>query len=218
MVWGARTCFPASTASRTVFAAKANPPSRPRRTTIPIQRPARESYSRYSKVAIALHWIIALLILGNIAGALLSEQVDKATAGAIMATHKSIGLTVLMLSIVRLLWRLTHPFPDFPGTTPRWDAVLARATHVAFYGLMIGIPLAGWIMVSAGPRPLEWFGLFPWPKLPVSKSFADVAHDAHGILAFTTLGLAALHIAGALKHHFLDRDDVLARMLPLVRR
>lgn len=183
-----------------------------------MQRPARASYSSYSKVAIALHWIIAVLILGNIAGALLAEQVDKATAGTIMATHKSIGLTVLMLSIVRLVWRLTHAFPHFAEATPKWDAVLARATHIAFYGLMIAIPLAGWAMVSAGSRPLEWFGLFPWPKLPVSKAFADVAHDAHGLLAFFTLGLAALHIAGALKHHFVDRDDVLARMLPLVRR
>lgn len=179
---------------------------------------ARSPHSGYSKVAIVLHWTIALLILGNIAGALVAEQVDDATARLIMATHKSIGLTVLMLSLVRLLWRLTHPFPSFPNATPKWDAVLARATHIAFYGLMIAVPLAGWVMVSGGTRPLEWFGLFPWPKLPVSGAFADVAHDAHGILAFTTLALAALHVAGALKHHFVDRDDVLARMLPIVRR
>lgn len=179
---------------------------------------ARAAHSGYSTVAITLHWTIAILIVGNIVGALLAEQVDRATAGAIMATHKSIGLTVLMLSLVRLLWRVTHPFPPFPDTTPRWDAVVARATHVAFYGLMIAVPLAGWVMVSGGSRPLDWFGLFAWPKLPVSEALAGRAHDAHGLLAFATLGLAVLHAAGALKHHFFDRDDVLARMLPIVRR
>jgi cytochrome b561 len=178
---------------------------------------AHSGHSGYSKVAILLHWTIAILILGNVAGALLAEQVDRATAGTIMAMHKSIGLTVLMLSLVRLVWRLTHPFPPFPDTTPQWDAVAARATHVAFYGLMIAVPLAGWVMVSAGSRPLEWFGLFAWPKLPVSEALAGWAHDAHGLLAFATLGLAVLHAAGALKHHFFDRDDVLARMLPIVR-
>lgn len=174
--------------------------------------------SRYSKIAIALHWTIALLILGNIAGALVAEQVSDGAAGTIMATHKSIGLTVLILSLVRLVWRLTHAFPSFPASTPKWDAVLARVTHLAFYALMIAVPLAGWAMVSAGERPLEWFGLFSWPKLPVSEVLGDIALDAHGILAFATLGLAALHVAGALKHHYLDRDGVLVRMLPFARK
>ena len=178
----------------------------------------RSSRSGYSRVAIALHWIIALLILGNAAGAILAEQVSKETAGAIMATHKSIGLTVLMLSLLRLAWRVTHGFPRLPDSTPSWDAILARVTHVAFYVLIIAVPLAGWAMVSAGSRPLTWFGLFPWPKLPVEKATADWAHDWHVLLAFATLALAALHVLGALKHHFVDRDDVLARMLPLVRR
>lgn len=217
MAQAAQKCFYGSP-SYTALGSTAHDWFGRRRTTIPVQHAKPATHSSYSKIAIALHWTIAVLILDNVAGALLAEQVDKAAAGAIMATHKSIGLTVLMLSIVRLLWRLAHGFPKFPATTPRWDAVLARATHIAFYVLMIAVPLAGWVMVSAGPRPLEWFGLFPWPKLPVSKAFADVAHDAHGLLAFTTLGLAALHVGGALKHHFVDRDDVLARMLPLARR
>lgn len=176
------------------------------------------SRSGYSRVAIALHWTIAVLIIGNALGGILSEMVDDAAAAGIMSVHKSIGLTVLVLSLARLGWRLTHGFPRFPESTSRWDAVAARATHVAFYVLMIAVPLAGWIMVSGGARPLEWFGLFDWPKLPVSRATAGVAHDAHVLLAFTTVGLVVLHVAGALKHHFVDRDDVLARMLPLVRR
>ena len=95
--------------------------------------------------------------------------------------------------------------------------MFARATHLAFYVMMIAVPLAGWAMVSAGPRPLEWFGLFDWPKLPVDRATGEIAHDAHVILALSTVGLVLLHVAGALKHHFLDRDFVLARMLPLVR-
>lgn len=177
----------------------------------------RESRSRYSSVAIALHWTIALLIVANVIGALVAEGADKATAAAIMSLHKSNGLTILVLSLVRLAWRLAHGFPPFPPTTAAWDAFLARANHVVFYVMMIVVPLAGWTMASAGPRPLEWFGLFDWPKLPVDKATGEIAHDAHIILAFTTVGLVLLHVAGALKHHFLDKDDVLARMLPLVR-
>lgn len=178
----------------------------------------RVSHSGYSRVAIALHWTIAVLILGNAIGGLLHEAFGPAAEASIMAVHKSIGLTVLVLSLVRLAWRMAHGFPRFPDSTSRWDAIAARATHVAFYVLIIAVPLAGWMMVSAGPRPLEWFGLFPWPKLPVSEATAGTAHDAHVLLAFTTIGLVLLHVAGALKHHFVDRDDVLARMLPLVRR
>ena len=181
---------------------------------------AREhgSHSGYSRTAIALHWTIAALILANIAGALLADRLGPSVGGAIMAAHKSVGLTVLGLSLFRLGWRVSHGFPRFPDSTPRWDAVAARATHLLFYGLMIAVPLAGWAMVSAGPRPLRWFGLFDWPKLPVSQAAGDFAHEAHEVLAFATLGLVVLHVAGALKHHLVDRDDVLARMLPLVRR
>ncbi|PAX07111.1 cytochrome b [Sphingomonas lenta] len=182
------------------------------------ERQDRVSHSGYSKVAIALHWTIAVLILGNIAGALVAESLGDEMEAWIFSVHKSIGLTVLALSLFRLGWRISHGFPRLPGDTPGWDAVLARATHVAFYFLMIAVPLAGWAMVSAGPRPLHWFWLFDVPKLPVSRALAGVAHEAHEILAFATLGLAVLHVAGALKHHLIDRDDVLQRMLPLVRR
>ena len=181
-------------------------------------RQDRVSHSGYSRVAIALHWTIALLIIGNALGGILADRVGDATAGAIMSVHKPTGLTILALSLFRLGWRVTHGFPRFPDSTPGWDAVAARATHVAFYFLMIAVPLAGWMMVSGGTRPLEYFGLFDVPKLPVSQATADAAHDAHTLLAFTTIGLVALHAAGALKHHLVDRDDVLARMLPLVRR
>ena len=172
----------------------------------------------YSGVAIALHWAIAAMILGNIAGAIASEAVGGAAAGAIMSVHKSVGLTVLALSLFRLGWRVAHGFPRLPDSTPGWDAVAARATHVLFYLLMIGLPLLGWAMVSGGPRALTWFGLFEMPKLPVSKAVAGLSHDAHVALGLGTLVLVALHVAGALKHHLVDRDDVLLRMLPRAAR
>lgn len=180
--------------------------------------PRRTSRSGYSSVAIALHWTIAALILGNIAGGLLHDSFGEEAGRAIMAVHKSIGLTVLALSLFRLGWRIAHGFPRFPDSTPTWDAALARGTQVIFYFMMIAVPLAGWAMVSAGPRPLSYFGLFDWPKLPVGKALAGTAHEAHEVLALTTLALVALHVAGALKHQFVDRDDVLHRMLPWVRR
>lgn len=179
--------------------------------------PDHRSHSGYSRTAIALHWIIAALIVGNVAGALLADALGPPAAGSIMAVHKSFGLTVLGLSLVRLGWRVTHGFPRFPDSTPGWDAVAARATHLAFYGLMIAVPLAGWAMSSAGPRPLGWFGI-PFPKLPIGEAAGSVAHDAHVYLAYATVALLVLHVAGALKHHLVDRDDVLLRMLPIARR
>lgn len=174
--------------------------------------------SGYSRVAIALHWTIAVLLLGNAAGGIAAESLDDATARAIMAVHKPTGITILALSLFRLGWRLTHGFPPLPESTPRSDAIAARANHVAFYVLMIAVPLAGWMMASGSARPIDYFGLFEVAKLPVSKGMADIAHDAHGLLAFITLGLVALHVAGALKHHFVDRDAVLLRMAPFLRR
>lgn len=183
--------------------------------------------STYSRMSITLHWIIALLIVSNVILALLMDGLldsadpsDRGVGRTIVGVHKSIGLTVLTLSLVRLAWRLTHGFPRLPEHMARWEVLLARGNHVAFYMMMILVPLAGWTMSSAGPSPLEYFGLFDWPKLPVARgsTLAEAAHDAHIILAFTTVGLVVLHVAGALKHHFLDRDEVLARMLPLIRR
>ena len=135
-----------------------------------------------------------------------------------MSVRKPVGPTVLALSLFRLGWRLGHGFPRLPDATPAWGAPFARATHVASHLLMIDVPLAGWAMVSAGPRPLTWFGLFDVPNLPVSKALAGVANQAHEVLGLATLALVALHVAGALTHHLVDRDDVLNRMAPWIRR
>ncbi len=184
--------------------------------------------SGYSRIAITLHWLIAIMIIGNFVGGLLmdawlgSDDPEKRQAGfTIIQLHKSIGLTVLALSLFRLLVRIFTPQPPLPAHMTAIEKFLAKLTHWLFYGLMIMLPLSGWAMVSASPigLPTYWFGLFEWPKIPVtpSREGAEAAGEAHEIIAWIGVALVVLHVAAALKHHFFDRDDVLARMLPFVR-
>lgn len=158
-------------------------------------------------------------------------KVDETKALAITGfqLHKSLGLTILALSLLRLLWRLTHRPPPMPATMPAWEVLAARGAHAAFYGLMIGLPLSGWLMVSAqwdGGKPLNvptlWFGIFEVPHLFGLNAMADefravFAHNAeetHEWLAKGTAALLVLHVAAALKHHFINRDSVLIGMVP----
>lgn len=169
---------------------------------------------RYTGVAIALHWIIALGVLTNFAVVL----IPGFPVG--MPGHKAIGITVLFLTIARIVWRVLHRAPPLPAGTPGWEKGLAHATHGLLYLLMILLPLSGWIMVSgsAKRRPLEWFGAFDIPYLPASVEAGQGAHNAHGLLGWIMLALVVLHIAAALRHHFIQRDAVLARMIPALRR
>ena len=172
---------------------------------------------RYSGVAMILHWLIALLIVLNFAAAWIAETVPRAERMQIMSNHKSIGLTVLILTVVRIAWRLTHRPPAFQRTLQPWERTLATAVHSLFYILMIGMPLTGWAMVSAGGS-VSVFGLFSIPALPVPTSDAagGTFHDVHVRLAWLMLGLFVLHVLGALKHQFVKRDRTLARMIPFL--
>lgn len=182
--------------------------------------------SRYSSVAIALHWAVALLIVANLSLAFTfdgylqsADPADKRTGFELIQTHKAIGLTVLALSVVRLLWRLTHPAPPLPAAMPGWQKFLAYLTHWGLYALMIGVPLLGWAMSSASPIqfPIQWFGLFEWPKLPMTpdKALADGLSTLHGSGGLLMAGLAMLHVLGALKHWLMDDDRVIERMIPV---
>jgi cytochrome b561 len=194
---------------------------------------------RYTAIAIVLHWAIAAAILFNIPLGLWMHA--QAAAGHLEAgvfrafqLHKSIGLTVLALSLVRLGWRLANPAPSLPAHMPAWERLAAQAAHWAFYVLMIALPLTGWLYVSAGwsaetDHPLvvetHYFNLFTAPFLfglshasDATRAFtAHAAILAHWALGWTTLALAGLHVAAALKHQLVDRDDVLGRMTPGVR-
>jgi len=184
--------------------------------------------NRYTAVAIGLHWLMAAAIVGMIGLGLYMTRLPRIELGfqfRLYQLHKSIGITVLLLSFVRLAWRLSHPVPPLPDTLKPWEAVAARASHIGFYVLMIAIPLAGWAMVSASPLdiPTRLFGLIPWPHLPVldtlpDKKSAEAAFKfAHRTLAYGAVALLGLHVGAALKHHFILKDDVLTRMIPALK-
>lgn len=188
-----------------------------------------EKARRYTGVAIALHWLIALLALSQFAGGLYVDSLERgAQKFALIQLHKSFGVTLLLLTLVRLGWRLAHPAPPLPTSMPASQRMIAHATHIAFYALLIGIPLVGWALVSASPFAdsvqTYLFGVVHWPHLPFFAGAADREalsgriEETHKLLAFLMIGLVVLHVGAALKHHFVDRDDVLARMAPFLNR
>ena len=185
--------------------------------------------NRYSSVAIALHWLIAALILTNIALAWYFGALAGTAKLEPVQLHKSIGITVLVLSIGRLGWRLAVPPPKLPAYVTGWEKWLAQAVHIGFYVVMLGMPLSGWALTSASPLikvfPITLYHLIPWPTI---APLANLPHDqmkqahtvftrTHGLLAWLAYLLVFLHVAGALKHQFIGKDDVVARMLPFLR-
>lgn len=179
------------------------------------------SLSRYSLGAIAFHWIIAILIVANFVTAFSAEDQPRSVAEQIMGNHKAIGITVLLLTIGRILWRLANRPPAFPTSLRPWEVALARLTHGLFYVLMVAVPLAGWVMhsVYTGGAAVDAFGLFSYPGLPLpqDKEGAEMAGELHEVMAFLMLALIGLHVLGALKHHWFDRDGSLFRMVPWAR-
>lgn len=186
-------------------------------------RPLTEaSHTRYSAVAIVLHWLMAVLIISNLAGGLVLEGLldspdsSRVAIGRIMVgLHKSLGLTVLSLTVVRIVWRVSHAPPPLPAHMTPLERGLSRVSHAGFYVLMLALPMSGWAVVStaAVPRPLQWFWLFDVPKLSLSADIYQTARQGHEVLGWIMIALLMLHVVAALKHHWFDRDVVLARML-----
>ena len=189
----------------------------------------RNNELRYGSVAMTLHWLIAASVLVNLGLGLYMADLPRSDPSRFMLfqTHKSIGLTVLVLSLVRVGWRLVNPIPPLPrGMNPALR-IGAQATHYLIYFLIIAIPLAGWAMVSSSSLglPTPYFGLFSWPNIPFLAELPQATKasnigwfkDIHSWLAFTMIGLFVLHVLGALYHQFLRRDDVLRRMIPGTR-
>jgi cytochrome b561/polyisoprenoid-binding protein YceI len=187
--------------------------------------PARVGSGRYSAVAIALHWAIALAIVLQIILAGRMEGPRTPTSFAVTQLHKSVGISILLLTLLRIAWRLANPPPPMPVTLAPWERQLARITHFGFYFVMLGMPLTGWLMVSAAKTlvPTLLYGVVPWPMIPGVSSLAPAARrlahtigeTGHGAIAKLIYVLLALHVAGALKHQLFSRDEpVLARMAP----
>lgn len=181
------------------------------------QMQLKNDESRYGVVAQLFHWTVVVLVatqfvLANIAGDLPLGPAKIAT----LAQHKSVGITILALALLRLIWRWLNPVPPIPATTPRWERLAARTSHVLLYALLLIIPVLGWFMSSARNFPVSWFGLVTLPDfIAPSRSAYEFLHNAHETLAKTLFVLALVHIAAALKHHFIDHDNVLRRMLPV---
>lgn len=172
---------------------------------------------RWGGVSQLLHWTIAVLILSIGAVGLVMGELPRSPKWFwVYTAHKSLGLTVLALVIVRIAWRLYAGAPQPVPGTPRWQARLASLTHGAIYLLILAMPLSGWLYDSAsGLRPFRWFGLAEVPKLsPPDEALAGSMHAAHELLFWVLMALVAGHAAAALYHHFFQRDATLARMLP----
>ncbi|HEV8017673.1 MAG TPA: cytochrome b [Steroidobacteraceae bacterium] len=171
---------------------------------------------RWGAVAQLLHWLIVLFIITQFT---LATMFDDLPAGArkltLLARHKSVGITILMLALVRLGWRWANPIPALPDTLKPYERRLAKFTHGLLYVLLFAVPLAGWTMSSARGFPVSWFGLFTLPDLvPKNKGLYEVLVDTHAYLAWTLGVVAIIHLLAALKHHFVLKDDVFRRMLP----
>ena len=184
-------------------------------TTASAPRPAR-----YGATAIALHWILGLSIVAVICvgwymtGLPFSPQRLK-----LYNWHKWAGVAILALSVLRLLWRLTHRPPALPAAVlaamPRWQQAAHHGVHYLMYALFLIVPLVGWAYSSAAGFPIVWFGVMPLPDLlPVDKALADAIKPWHGWAAFTLAALVVVHVAAVVKHQWIDRDGLLSRMWP----
>ena len=179
----------------------------------------RNTTARWGAVSQLLHWLIVVLLIVQVT---LASMADDLPLGmkklGLLARHKSFGITILGLAVLRLVWRWVNPTPLLPGTLKPYERVLANFTHAALYILLFAMPLTGWMMSSARGFPVSWFGFFQLPDLvPKNKSIYDAMLETHEALQWVLYTVVALHVLAALKHHFMLKDNVLKRMLPFTK-
>ncbi len=177
--------------------------------------PMPAAHPRYDNVAIGLHWLLAVMLAGSFGvGMYMADLPFSIQRVKLINWHKWAGMTILALTVLRLLWRLSHaPPPEAPG--PRWQQRAAKANHAALYLLCLLIPLVGWAYTSAAGVSIVLYGVLPLPDLLAKdKALADLIKPWHAGLAYALAALVLLHVAAALKHHFVDGDGLLARMRP----
>ncbi|MFG6458130.1 cytochrome b [Roseateles sp. BYS96W] len=169
--------------------------------------------TRYTPVAVVLHWLLALAIVGAFCvGVYMSDLPFSMTRVKLYNWHKWAGVTILALSALRLLWRLANRPPADPPM-PKWQARAAHGVHLLLYVAFFAVPLTGWAMSSAKGFPIVWFGVLPLPDfVPKDHDLGELLTQVHGALAWGLALLVLAHVGAALKHQFIDRDGLLARM------
>jgi cytochrome b561 len=177
---------------------------------------AKPGPGSWNAVAKFLHWLIAVLIFAQfVLGWLATSWHLSPTKLDLFVWHKSTGMLILVLALVRLAWRLSHPAPALPVNMLGWERAAAHASHALLYVLMIAMPLVGWVISSAAGVPFRIYWRIPLPAIVATdKHIADLASVAHFSLGIALIALLVLHVGAALQHHFVKRDDVLVRMLP----
>lgn len=171
---------------------------------------------KYSGVAMLLHWLISLLIILQFVFVWSAEALPRGDAQTtLMLLHKSSGMTVLGLAVMRIIWRFVYRPPAFPPTMSSAEQWLARITHWSLYLLIFAMPLSGWLMSSTGGSSTEWFGLFTFPDImSKNESLHELLEEAHELLGWVLFALALFHIVAALWHAIVKKDGILQRMLP----
>lgn len=172
--------------------------------------------TKYSGVAMLLHWLIAVLVIVSWRIVESAEGVSREARGEIMGNHFAIGVVIFVLVTLRLIWRQMNPPPPAPSGHAPWERTLARIVHFAFYALLLVMPIAGWIAMSSNGGTISIWGLFELPRLPVpeDRALGRQIFELHALAGKTLLILVLVHIAGALKHTLIDKDGTLFRMLP----
>ena len=172
---------------------------------------------KYSGFAMLLHWLIAGLVIAQWLISISAEDAPTREAGgAIMANHFALGVVIFVIVAVRLVWRLVSPPPPQNPDHAGWERTLSRIVHLSFYAILLVMPIAGWIALSSFGEPINVWGLFQLPALPVPKNpdLGEQIFELHGASGIALLVLAAFHGLAALKHTILDKDGTLFRMLP----
>ncbi len=179
---------------------------------------------RYTRTAILLHWVVAVAMIANVALAWSVDYVGEARERSIIDLHKSIGISVLGLALLRILWRYAHQPPPLPAGYRPWERLASHGAHVCLYVLMLALPLSGWLHDSAwkdaATHPMSLYNVVPWPRIgwvmaapaQTREHLHDLFGNVHTWLGYTLYALLSAHVAGALKHQFIDREPELGRM------
>lgn len=169
----------------------------------------------YTKISKVIHWFTAIIVLSMLVFSFALSDLPVNIKPTAYMLHKSFGLTILGLMLFRIVWIIHAGRPNLPGKMPDWERLFARVVQYGFYLFLILMPLSGWIMATASKRSPVFFGLIttPCPGISPNQALAKFMNSSHKTIAWILIALAFFHICGALKHHFLDKDEVLKKML-----